>query len=627
MKRLFRFGFFCLLIEANSLSAQTTDLPYSTLSLQNLSEFKAPGSGWKVVNDVQFDFRKTGNASTKAGSGVLINDLSGKGKDNLSTSIEHGDLDLDLEFMLDKGSQGGILLQGRYEIQLADSWGVQVPTSADCGAIAPRQSASGTASRQTFEGHAPAQNLSKAPGLWQRLQIRFRAPRFNKKGEKIENAQFVKVVQNGVIIHERTEVTGPTQGAPLTDEKPVGPLVIQGDGGPLAIRNIRYKSYGIEPVSLKQIKLSAYDGKFKSTGDFQSLSPKSEMDLDVLAHLAPGSKDNFGGKITGSIHIPRSGQYYFYLNLKWIPAETNPQNPNGAGELLIGGKKIVSMDGRNGGTAATTVQMEAGDFPIQLNYYKNFGLWYARGNDIILAVEGPGVPYTELNAVIPEVDPVNSITVEAKNEPVMLRSFVNHHGKKHTHVISVGETGAANYSVDLRQGRFLQFWRGRFMETTPMWDGRGETQLALPMGSVVELPGTPSVAFLSDKNAVWPDSNSTYNYLGYDIDPVGRPVFKYKLGKADVREFIASEDGGKKLSHTLNVTPNGETGEVWCRLAEGNTIEQLPNGLYAINDKQYYIEWTGKEKPVVRSTGQKTQELLLPLKASNAATLMYSIIW
>jgi hypothetical protein len=73
----------------------------------------------------------------------------------------------------------------------------------------------------------------------------------------------------------------------------------------------------------------------------------------------------------------------------------------------------------------------------------------------------------------------------------MLRSFINHGGKKRTHVISVGEPGYANYTVDLRKGEFLQVWRGSFAEATPMWYERGESQLAVPLGSVIELPPNP----------------------------------------------------------------------------------------------------------------------------------------
>ncbi|MBC7920203.1 MAG: DUF1080 domain-containing protein [Ferruginibacter sp.] len=617
----------CLLLRAFEGAAQDNELPSTVLSLQNLNDFKPVGSNWKIVGAVFYDLRQAGKGRTQPGTGVVVNDPSGKSKDHLLTTMEHGDLALELDFMVDKGANAGVYLQGRYEIQLFDSWGVPRPTAADCGAIYQRWDESRPEGQKGYEGHPPAQNVSRAPGLWQHCQIHFRAPRFNAKGEKVENARFVKVVQNGVTIHENVEVTGPTRAAAFEDEKPLGPLMIQGDHGPVALRAIRYKAYGTEPVVWSGMKLTTYEGKFNAVADFAALTPKMSTDLDVLEHPASGNRDNFGGKITGTLRLPRSGPYLLSLNLKWIPSETNPAKPNGAGELMIGNRKILAIDGKAGGVATTTVDLEAGDHPVVLSYYKNFGLWYARSNDIALSVEGPGVARTALNAPVRAAEPVGAITVVTRNEPVMLRSFINHRGQKKTHVISVGEPGAANYTVDLRQGSVLQIWRGDFLETTPMWHNRGETQLAVPLGSVVEFPAQPSLAFLADQNAAWPDSNATYNYLGYEVK-AGRPVFKYALGAAQVRESLRPEEGGRKLAHSFTVNPGGETKSVWCRVAEGSNITKLPNGLYAVGDQQYFVELPDNEEPVIRNTAQNTKELLLPVKAkNNVGTVTYSIIW
>ena len=639
MQRKFCCSFLYFLLYALSGFAQPNELPSATINLQNLNDFRPTGSNWKLVGDAFYDLNKEGKGSTTSGTGILINDPSGKSKAHIFTKLEHGDMELDLDFMMEKGSNSGIYLQGRYEIQLYDSWGSKTPKVVDCGAIYERWNEKRPAGQQGYEGHAPRQNVSKAPGLWQHLRLVFRAPRFNDKGEKTANARFLKVMLNGVTVQENIEVTGPTRAAAFQDEKPTGPLMIQGDHGAVAFRDIRYKAYGIEPVTLTKMKLSTYEGKFASVNDFNSLTPKREMAIDLLAHQVPGSRDKFGGKITGTLHIPRAGQYLVNLNLSWIPAETDANRPNGAGELLIANKPVLSISGKNGGTASAMVNLEAGDHPVVLAYYKNFGLWYARSNDILLAVEGPGVQYTTLNQVIRAQEPVGEISLIAKGEPLMQRGFVNHRGTKHTHTISVGEPGNANYTVDLAKGEFLQIWRGDFLETTPMWYGRGETQLSVPLGSVIELAGKPSLAFLTDQNAIWPDSNATYTNLGYDIDEHGRPVFKYTLGTTSVRESFAAEDEGRKLSHSFTISPRTEVprtavsatsvgGELWCRVAEGNTIAELPNGLYAVNDKQYLIQLPGNEKPVIRTTAQKTKELLLPLKSKdNTGTLTYSILW
>jgi hypothetical protein len=125
---------------------------------------------------------------------------------------------------------------------------------------------------------------------------------------------------------------------------------------------------------------------------------------------------------------------------------------------------------------------------------------------------------------------------------------------------------------------------------------------------------------------VWPDSNANYNYLGYDISKTGQPIVKYSVGKTQIKESLAAEESGKKLSHTITVVSS--EAEVWCKIAEGVTITKLPNGLYAVNDKQYFIQLPDKAEPVIRKTAGNITELLLPIKAKeNNASVKYSIIW
>ena len=68
--------------------------------------------------------------------------------------------------------------------------------------------------------------------------IRFRAPRFDASGKKTANARFVRVSHNGVVVHENIDVDGPTRASLETPEAAEGPLMIQGDHGPVALRNI-----------------------------------------------------------------------------------------------------------------------------------------------------------------------------------------------------------------------------------------------------------------------------------------------------------------------------------------------------------------------------------------------------
>jgi hypothetical protein len=76
-------------------------------------------------------------------------------------------------------SNSGIYLQGRYEIQLLDTWGATAIRSGSNGGIYERWNESRPNGQKGYMGYAPRQNASRAPGLWQKLKISFQAPRFD----------------------------------------------------------------------------------------------------------------------------------------------------------------------------------------------------------------------------------------------------------------------------------------------------------------------------------------------------------------------------------------------------------------------------------------------------------------
>lgn len=204
-------------------------------SFSDLSPFKDPGKSWKIAGDVDADLSKTNVLSTSNGTGILVNLPSSKVKGlDLFTNADFGDLELEFDYLMSKGGNSGIYLQGRYEIQLEDSWASKVVTSASNGGI--------------YNLAAPRVNASKAPGLWQNIKVSFQAPRFDASGNKIENARVLAVVLNGVLVQENVELPEPTPGA--VDSKEVGkaPLRIQGDHGAIALRNFKL----IEPTIQNQ---------------------------------------------------------------------------------------------------------------------------------------------------------------------------------------------------------------------------------------------------------------------------------------------------------------------------------------------------------------------------------------
>jgi hypothetical protein len=197
--------------------------------------WEVPTGQWEIAGDASLDDANEQTLTVKRGNGVMIN---AKGKAaNLVGKCEFGDVQAHIEFMVPKGSNSGVYFAGRYEVQIFDSYGVDKPAYSDCGGIYQRWD--GPGNKAIDQGHAPSVNASKKPGEWQTLDVTFRTPRFDSKGNKTANARFDKVVHNGVVIHENVEVAGPTRSAEYDDETPTGPIAIQGNHGPVAYRDIR----------------------------------------------------------------------------------------------------------------------------------------------------------------------------------------------------------------------------------------------------------------------------------------------------------------------------------------------------------------------------------------------------
>ena len=610
------------------LEAQAHRLPMSVQPLDNLDGFRPVAGNWSIVGDVSADRHTVGQISTSAGGGVLVNIPSEEARENLFFDWEHGDIELELEFMMPKGSNAGIYLQGRYEIQMFDSWGTPRPTFSDAGGIYQRWDPNRTDGRQGYEGHPPRVNVSRAPGLWQRFHIRFQAPRFDDEGRKVANARMIRVVHNGVVIHENVELTGPTRSAVFADEQPMGPIMLQGDHGPVAIRNIRYKLYQQDLVTLADTRYQLAEGLFEALPDLEALTPRKEGDLEGIDWRVSDADGPFVMAFTGNMRVPYPGLYRFHLQLDWIRGPDVSDGALGAGALVIGDQTVVDHAGVEQ-TVAGDVQLEAGIYPFVLSFYKNrAGL----PPSMALYVEGGGLPLHSLNAPgsSPSAPARGSIHVEPTGDPVLIRGFVRHREQKKTHTIAVGHAGGVHYTMDLRQGALLHVWKGGFVETTAMWQGRGAEQLAVPEGSVLTFSGKPAVARLASANAAWPDSMGVdYTFEGYELDADGHPSFLYRMGAIAVSDHLLPEQGGRQLLREVTLRGEADQEGYWVRVAAGKDISELAEGGYSVDGRTYYVTLydTGGPRAVIRAAADG-QELLVPISfADGQATVRYSLVW
>ena len=205
---------------------------------------------WSVVGDAFTHPRNENLLATREGTGVIVNSRSAKSPPLVSKEA-FGDAKVHVEFLIPKGSNSGVYLQGQYEIQILDSW--TEPNAGypggECGGIYPRWDESRAV--KSYDGHSPLANASRPPGQWQSFDIIFLAARFDNGGEKTANARFSRIWQNGTLIHKDVELGGPTRGSFKAEDVAKGALVLQGDHGPVAFRNI-----WVRPIELDKMGLT-----------------------------------------------------------------------------------------------------------------------------------------------------------------------------------------------------------------------------------------------------------------------------------------------------------------------------------------------------------------------------------
>jgi hypothetical protein len=203
----------------------------------DMAAWRQPTEQWQIVGGVQVDPKNPKRLSSSPGRGILVNGPKGKTR-NLQSRQLFGDIEVQLEFMIPRGSNSGVKFEGLYELQIFDSWGVKTPTGSDCGGIYPRAELL-PFYHHTDNGVPPRSNACKPAGTWQKLEAIFQAPRFDAAGKKTANARFVRVVLNGTLIHENVQVKAPTGHYYREKEVAAGPILLQADHGPVAFRNIR----------------------------------------------------------------------------------------------------------------------------------------------------------------------------------------------------------------------------------------------------------------------------------------------------------------------------------------------------------------------------------------------------
>jgi len=375
-------GGICCLLSAGIACARIS------LVGDDFSAWRGNTGRWEIVSDTFTNPKNVKLLSSKPGSGIILNGPTGRTR-NILSKAEFGDVRAHIEFMIPKGSNSGVYFMGRYEIQVYDSYGVekgQYP-GIECGGIYERWD--DNRSPKGFEGHSPRVNASRAPGKWQTFDVIFRAPRFDKNGRKISNARFEKIVHNGVVVHEDVEISGPTRGGTYNDEKPLGPLMLQGDHGPVAYRNIWLEPAGTLPFfamdtgtkdtkhqtakqQVEMLKELGYDGIGCTAGKDLAEMLK-EMDKNGLRLFAvylganiDADQPKYGPELKEAIEVLKGRNAIIWLFV--LSKKYKPSSPEGDAHAVEVIREIADM---------------AADAKLRVALYPHYGFWVERVEDAV----------------------------------------------------------------------------------------------------------------------------------------------------------------------------------------------------------------------------------------------------
>jgi len=175
--------------------------------------------------------------------GTLISSCAKRRVNHIVSKLHFRDAHIHVEFMTPEGKVGnsGIYIHGNYELQIINSWGKEKISNHDMGAI--------------YGFHNPLVNAARKPGEWQVYDIKYTAPRRNKKGE-ITKEGSITAWLNGQLVQDNSQFGEPrsvyhpfryntTDYLRAIWEKQkktsAGPVFLQDHGNPVKFRNVWVK--------------------------------------------------------------------------------------------------------------------------------------------------------------------------------------------------------------------------------------------------------------------------------------------------------------------------------------------------------------------------------------------------
>jgi hypothetical protein len=501
----------------------------------------------------------------KAGTGVLVY----SGGTPLTMTTQAGDFAMRFDVLLTNGTDAMLTLPSGDKVDLNQSRDV-----------------------------AP---LLKSPGLWQTIYLAYRA------GTAKAAPMVDRLIINNITIKEGQILAGKATGKPVQ---------LMAQSGSVAIRNVGVRALANRnvaswtgPLTYKLYKVST-----ETREGIAGLTPvKTDTVGRISYNVAYGQSGPFAMLFDGKLNVPAAGDYQFDLHM------------GGISGLWIDGRSVIAMKRHDLGDPETRrVPLTAGTHDVEVLFARS---WPRPGLGLFISQPDTRPQALHADGSLPEFAPVGQVLITADAKPTLIRSFLQMPGEvtKRTHSLSVGSRTGMHYSVDLNQMALLMAWKGDFIDATDMWYERGEPQLIHPRGTTIYPAPRTALAVLPSLTTAWPDSvgDNVLQYKGISLDKDGSPSIDYAMNSTTIRDQIRPTNTA--FSRTLTLSGTAPTGQLYCRLAAGKTLEEVAKGLYAVDDRSYFVRFDPKAPVSVRQSGGK-QELIMPVSMNGGkATVQYSL--
>lgn len=349
----------------------------------------------------------------------------------------------------------------------------------------------------------------------------------------------------------------------------------------MAFRNFSIVSKQGAAVQAGPFDYHVIYGNYRSASEFDGKKERSgrhygKTDLEVA------KKKMVMPSLIGKMKIPEAGRHRLVLQIA------------GRSSMKVNGKEVFPDAWSHSSNARVAeIDLPVGDASLELLIKPQAG-WNPTSD---FGWEGPGSRPAVLHTLsstlsVPASDPImldvgrptvfrSFMDIDLKNYPQLPEYndkpnfFRETKRKRIVHAVQVGDPSHLHYTYDLDNGAVAQIWKGDFLNTSPMWDNRGDGS-SRPEGAVLLFDDVSVVVAKADLFDLKPSITepvAEYRPKGYDLDEGGQPAFRYQRFGMDVSDQVRVS-AGKMLTRTLTFDRSLPGQTYVCRLVTGEKIEK-----------------------------------------------------